>query len=388
MKVLIYAQHLSGVGHFMRSLHIAAALAKRHQVWMFDGGKPVPHKQPEGLHYIKLPRIHRWKGRLESLSDETVEQTLEKRTEVIKKACHSIQPDIVIIEHYPFSKWCLEKEIFLLCDHSKKLNPEVKLISSVRDILFQTKHEQVTAHEYETYVTERLNKMFSALLVHGDRNLTKLEKYFPRIKNISLPIFYTGIVTEPPSSSDSNSIETTKPYVLTSIGGGRDMAKLQEKLLRCWQIIQRDDQWANYQLLIFGGLSQSQTDHESDKLLSYPKSVSRMSFSKDFSEYLKHAALSVSCAGYNTCANLMSLSTPAILVANPDMSDQIERANLLHHKGYAVALPPNVSDERMIQTITQQLKKQEASHESIPTIDLKLDGANETVKYLESFISP
>ena len=49
MKVLIYAQHLSGVGHRVRALELARALAERHEVALVDGGR---HVVVDGVHAL------------------------------------------------------------------------------------------------------------------------------------------------------------------------------------------------------------------------------------------------------------------------------------------------------------------------------------------------
>jgi len=56
MKIILYCQHVLGVGHFFRSLEICRAL-KGHEVILVSGGTPVDTPLPDHVREVRLPEL-------------------------------------------------------------------------------------------------------------------------------------------------------------------------------------------------------------------------------------------------------------------------------------------------------------------------------------------
>ena len=98
----------------------------------------------------------------------------------------------------------------------------------------------------------------------------------------------------------------------------------------------------------------------------------------DFPALLAGCALSISQAGYNTCANLLETRCRAILVPNPEMSDQPFRARRFTELGLARAIPAaELEPARLAEAMAAALESPRPSH----TFDL--DGARRTREILE-----
>ena len=54
MKVVIYCQHVLGVGHFFRTLEIAGAM-KSYDVILVTGGENLDVKFPDHIRQVSLP---------------------------------------------------------------------------------------------------------------------------------------------------------------------------------------------------------------------------------------------------------------------------------------------------------------------------------------------
>ena len=87
-------------------------------------------------------------------------------------------------------------------------------------------------------------------------------------------------------------------------------------------------------------------------------------------EQLAQADLSISHAGYNTCANLLETRTRAILTPHPTMADQALRAARFAELGIAQCLPADaLTPERLATAIRHALAS------PCPTHSVALDGA-------------
>ena len=113
MQVLCYAQHLTGVGHFVRMHTIAAALAARHDVHLVEGGRPFPRPAFDAEPArVSLPVLRRGaQGALDALDGGSVTAIVAERTEQLANAVAELRTDVLLVDHYPFSKWELSEEI-------------------------------------------------------------------------------------------------------------------------------------------------------------------------------------------------------------------------------------------------------------------------------------
>ena len=380
LRIFCYAQHLSGVGHIVRTQQIAVALASRHQVAILDGGREVPF--PQGLQRVMVPRIARRNGDLVSVDASlTLRQSLGSRRTQLQQMLEQLVPDAILVEHFPFSKWELKEEIDFLLGSARRLNPDLKVICSVRDIVPRTRYEDATG--YEGQVLGRLNRQFDALLVHGDPQLCSLGDYFSRADDIEIPLQHTGIVVPQsamPDPSRQPSLPVKGGYVVASIGGGSDQANLLSRVTRAWRRLVSDGVTESRVLLLFGGLGDP--DRGANPGAEAGDPVCYMGFDPAFRYWLQNACLSISCAGYNTCANLLLSGTPALLLPNPKMSDQQERGRLLAERGIARLVPPaGAGHDPLPGMIADTLGQAPANH------SLNIDGAGESVRFIEGLVS-
>ena len=197
LSIMIYAQALSGVGHYVRSFEIARALGRRHQVHLIDGGRRVPRPGEHEVQRLEVPRIVRRGGKLVPLdSTESFDALMRRRGHGLREAVSRLRPQVLIIEHYPFSKWELEGEISALIAAARAACPELLIVGSLRDILLQTSFEECSAEHYVSEVLRRVERDFDALMVHGEERLTPLDKSFAGTAALRVPLCYTGIVAE------------------------------------------------------------------------------------------------------------------------------------------------------------------------------------------------
>src|SRR5436309_13286140 len=93
--VLFYCQHVLGMGHLVRSLTLARALARRFRVVFLNGGAvPRGLPRPAGIEFVDLPPLgFDDTGRLVSRdSRRSVERALRERREPIPRTSHRLPP--------------------------------------------------------------------------------------------------------------------------------------------------------------------------------------------------------------------------------------------------------------------------------------------------------
>lgn len=382
LRILVYTQHLSGVGHYVRSLEIARALSRQHTVYLTQGGCEVPRAGMDDVCILELPQIRRTPNGLAPVDGrQDIEQVMARRKEVLQETVTALHPDVIVVEHYPFSKWDLGDEIGELLVTARACEPGLKAICSVRDIPLQTRHEDCTADAYATEVLARLEDLFDAVMVHGDPELSCLDDHFTRAGDIRVPVSHTGIVSEKPESSgaeDNKPAPPTQgdPWVLVSAGGGADAVKLVDSSIAAWKGLRSKSELSGYKLVVCTGLAQDdaalvQSVQDDDSIVVQP-------FTPEFLHWMQGAALSVSCAGYNTCANLLETGCRSILVPNPKMSDQLARARHMQTLGVAeVVLVDVLNSEMLGQAMLRALQGPLTRHH------LALDGADRACAFIE-----
>lgn len=377
LNIFIYAQHLSGVGHMVRAQQIGLALARRHRVRILDGGRALPFPQP--LRPVPVPALVRREGCTVPIDASlTVSQALLRRGQGLAAMVREQPPDVILVEHYPFSKWEMGTEIIALLEIARKCNPSLTVIASLRDVSLRTSQE--SPDEYESRVLALLNRHFDGLLVHADPRLCQLQDYFAATTSITIPVFHTGIVAaavpqcRPPAPD-------LPPWVVASAGGGVDRAGLLQRVVDAWRQLRAAGETGSRQLRLFCGL-EGYPARVLESIASDP-SILPMGFDPDFRQWLQGADLSVSCAGYNTCANLLASGTPALLLPNPAMSDQAERARMLAARGVAVYVPragEGVADA-LPELMLRNLGRDRVRH------SIRLDGAGQSARWIERLVS-
>src|SRR5277367_2108143 len=94
VSVFFYVQTLSGAGHYIRSFEIARELARRHDVLLVDGGRPIPRPNAAEVPRLELPRLIRTAQGLAALeSVEPLSATLALRSICLRNAVAAQRPN-------------------------------------------------------------------------------------------------------------------------------------------------------------------------------------------------------------------------------------------------------------------------------------------------------
>lgn len=363
-KVMFYCQHILGMGHFIRSMEIVRRL-RDFDVCFLNGGEIIQGFDfPHNVRVVNLPAIKSdevFRDIQVTKGGETLDEVKTRRTREILSAFDQFNPDLVMIELFPFGRKKFAFELVPLLERIRLRRKRAKVVCSLRDILV-SKSDQ---NRYEERVCDLINRYFDLVLIHADPQFQKLEETFSRANDLKVEIKYTGYVAQSPSThpvdiSDFGlpSAETNRPFILASIGGGRVGKELLQCAIEASSVL---EEILPHRMLIFTG--PYLPDEEFLQLQEMAKDrpyVTLQRYTPHLLPYMKKADLSISMAGYNTCMNILTTGVRAIVLPftggkNNEQTIRAEKLEAL--RVVTVIRPCELKPNFLAEKITQCLKK-------------------------------
>jgi predicted glycosyltransferase len=344
VRVLLYCQPLTGLGHYMRTLAIARELALAHDVHFVSGARPFPGaRDAPGVTFHDLPVLWREAGKV-------VGAPLEERKRLLVQTVRDVRPDVLVIEHFPFSKWELADETLAAIDAARG----AKIVCSHRDIALGS----------DARAPATLGERFHLLLMHGDPNVTRLEEQVPWAGEIGVRVAYTGYVC-------GRAPGTREPLarILVSAGGG---VEAEELLAPCVEASRRLG--GGRALVAYAGPLLGD-----DAFARLRRLADVRRFTHDLATEMAACDLSVSRGGYNTCADILLARARALVVPSPRMSDQRLRAQRLAELEIVETIAPEDATPAALAAAMRR-----ALARPRPTHTIALDGARRTRELLEA----
>jgi predicted glycosyltransferase len=381
-RVLIYCQHVLGMGHLIRSMAIARAL-KNCAVTFINGGESLSGVDvPPWVSMENLPSISsdsEFRELKTNSHDTTLEQVQQTRKHRLLELYETIRPDVLLVELFPFGRKRFAFELLPLLAHIRLASGSTRVVCSLRDILV-TKPDQV---RHEDWVVSLMNRYFDLLLIHSDPTFQTLDETFSRRTDLRCDVQYTGFVAQDSETgSELLAGELAPPpqdipLILASVGGGRVGYELLESTIRASSLLT-----IPHRMLVFTGPYMPDEQYEALRhLASQQRHIEVQRFTPLFQSLMQQAALSISMAGYNTCMNILKTGTKALVLpfTGHKNDEQTIRANKLEQRGLLTVLEPeDLTPDRLAAKITASLAMPHPGHHSINT-----DGGTHTAAAIE-----
>ncbi|RMF58918.1 MAG: glycosyl transferase [Calditrichaeota bacterium] len=369
--ILFYCQHLLGIGHYVRSLALAKGL-KNHKVFFVNGGVPIETiPVPSEITFVQLPPIQA-DEQFQLLLTGDDETFLRGRAQKLQELYAAIQPDIIIIELFPFGRKKFQFELIPLLEANLRNAKRARVVSSLRDILVQ-KRDQA---KFEERVCQLVNRYFDDVLVHADPKIHVLDSSFSRVGDLKANVHYTGyVVTQNGSAGKKADPHKRKsPFRITvSAGGGRVGLPLFETAVRSFPLLAA---WRPVEMtLVTGPFLPPEQRHVLDALTEGCPGISTETFVPNLTEVLRHSDVSVSMAGYNTCMDVLQARVRSVLVpfTGGGNDEQWRRARALSEVGLATVLHPRkLAPENLRDAIVA------AARSELPGLQVDLAGVERT----------
>ena len=385
--ILFYCQHVLGMGHFVRSMELVRGL-QDFQVCFFNGGESVPgFPLPPSVEMVQLPPLTSnaaCKTMPSTDHCQSLAEIKDARIHCLLDGYERLNPDLVIIELFPFGRKQFAFELVPLLARVRLAGRRTKVVCSLRDILVSKRDQQ----RYEARVCALLNRYFDALLIHADPQLQRLEETFSSVNAIQTEIKYTGYVVQTSDTAltdlhdDDIALETSDdPFILVSIGGGRVGYELLACAVKASEILA---QHQPHHMLVFTGPYLPEEQFRTLKCMTENKPyVTLRRYTARFLSYMEQADVSVSMAGYNTCMNILTTGVTALVlpfIGGGD-NEQTIRAKKLEELGVVnVMQPQELQPARLAENIMRRLR----TKASQPALNLR--GVESTAAFVSEVI--
>lgn len=365
-SVLVYVQHLLGIGHLARASLIADGLRKAGlRVKLVLGGPPVSGFPTPGIETVALPPVRAGQGGFSELVDLAGEPAgeayLEARRDRLLAVFDAFRPDIVLIEAFPFGRRQMRFELEPLLERARDAHWAPLVACSLRDIVQEGRKP---GRDRET--VDVLQRSFDVLLVHGDPELIALDASFPLAHAIAPLVRYTGIVSGPVGALQGEAFD-----VVVSAGGGAAGTRIMRAALGALPRSRlKDARWT------FVTGPNLPPDVAGELVAGLPETAVVAAYRGDFRALLANARLSISQAGYNTAADVLVAGCRSVMVpfAEGDETEQTRRAEALGGRKLAhVVEERELSPESLSQAIGRAMESAAPA-----ASNLRLDGADTT----------
>jgi predicted glycosyltransferase len=360
-SVLFYVQHLLGIGHLRRALHLVDGLAAEGlAVTLVSGGEKLPDLAPSAAaRLVQLPPIRARDAGFTDLVDgdgRPIDDALRtRRRETLLAAFAAAEPDAVIIEAFPFGRRAFRFELDPLLAAARARPKRPLVLCSLRDIVVAPQDRA-----RRQAIIARVRNDFDAVLVHGDPGLITLDQSFPEASEIADRLVYTGYVAAPIEPSGANdTVGAGAGEILVSAGGGAVGGALLATALEARRRGCLAD--LGWRLLTGPNLSAAEFSALTERL---PERVRLERYRRDFPQLLQRCRVSVSQAGYNTVLDVLAARAAAVLVPFAELreSEQTLRAERLAALGAAEMLSSGeLSPDRLAAAIERAARRPPAA---------------------------
>ncbi|WP_193366813.1 glycosyltransferase family protein [Pelagibius marinus] len=381
VDVLLYVQHLLGIGHVRRAAVLARAFRRAGlKVVFVTGGLPVGGLGLEDVEVVQLPPARAQDESFAVILDEhgrpIDEAWKARRRALLLEVYRRCRPRVVMTELYPFGRRKMRFELDPLIEAARADSPPALIACSLRDVVVRPESAEKAA-----WMIDRFTRQFDIVYMHGDPRFFRLEDSFPECDALARRLHYTGYVTEAGRAvaAARRADDTTgRGEVVVSTGGGAVGAALLRTALAARALSPLAA--APWRLLIGPNLPEAEFRAIAE---TAPEGVTVERARPDFVALLSRARLSISQGGYNTLMEVLASGVPAVIVpfAGGTETEQLQRARMLAENDLiTVVAEDGLSPESLAAGIAKALP-QGGAHGKTP---FRLDGAEETARHLVS----
>jgi predicted glycosyltransferase len=376
-RILCFVQHLLGIGHVRRSAAIVRQLlAGGHTVEVLYGGFPVGVADFGNAAFTQLPPVKAANTAYTHLIDSAgapLSPALSaERLALMLARLAAFAPDVLMMEMFPFGRRQLRGELIPLLEQARAMSPKPVLVSSVRDVLIPRRDPAK-----DRWMAATANQLFDHIIVHADPQFIQLADTFAFADLLTVPLHYSGYVVERESAATDD--VGTEEEVLVSTGGGQT----GEPLLKAALAARRLGAAAGLPWRLRAGpnLPAATFERLRAEAATLPNTILECA-QADFPARLRHCALSISQAGYNTAMDILAAGCRAIVVplAGDDQTEQTYRAERLAARGAFRLLPTDAATPDALRAlINTALTTPKPTQNGLA---LDLDGSTHTAQVL------
>jgi predicted glycosyltransferase len=377
-SVLLYVQHLLGIGHVKRSLRVARSLVDEGiQVTLVSGGEPLGGGIGAVVkRVVQLDPIRATDATFKHLvgpGDRPIDESLRTaRRTALLDAFASARHDAVIIEAFPFGRRAFRFELDPLIEAARSRRPRPLVLCSLRDIVIVSDDP-----DRQREIADRVRADFDYVLVHGDPAFIPLEASFAATSEIADRLVYTGYIGGPDQPEVADEAAGTDE-VLVSVGGGAVGSALLSTALEA----KRNGCLASFVWRLLAG--PNLPDQAFGTIARHlPEGVVLERYRPQFPKMLRRCRVSLSQAGYNTVLDILAARVRAVVVpfaAERETEQQLRAERLAARGVLELVSEAELSPARLAFAIERAV---EATPQKIP---IDTGGARRTANLIADMI--
>lgn len=301
VKIALYCHNRDGLGHIVRSIHIATSLM---QTGLFE---PVLLTGCRALDAIYIPpglRVHQLTPVPADPFASNMYAVLSERVTQIKDFMRSFSPDIVLVDSVPLGYMKELKSV---------LDAEIQQQGGTLFVLGLPYVPNDLNHILQTPGDRGALSVYRCGLVYTDENE-------PGYEALPFPLMPTGLVggPPPPASNDASNV------ILVLAGGGTVSLSLLEPLIKSTAVFRKQGfvvRFVTGPLADHAQMLSVAAGHENFELVAVSSSE----------EALQDAKIVIARCGYNTAATLVRTKLPILFIpyCTADNPEQLTRAEKL-----------------------------------------------------------
>ncbi len=376
VDVLVYVQHLLGIGHLRRVAVLVRSLDQAGlKVVLVSGGMPVEGLDIGAAGFVQLPPARAMDETFKVLADahdQPIDEAwMAARRDRLCALYHKLRPRVVIIELFPFGRRKMRFELLPLLDAARESHPRPQILCSMRDVLVDDKNAEKTGWMIETF-----ERYFDLVLLHGDPNFLPLERSFSRAHEIASRLRYTGYVLDDAPLADPED-KAGEGEVIVSMGGGAVGAPLVEAALAIRSLTPLKD--VIWRFLIGPNMPEASFQAIAARA---PAGTLVERSRPDFRALLAGGCLSISLGGYNTVLEVLAAGIPAVVVpySGGTETEQTLRARLLANRNLLTVVPEADLSPATLAAAVRAALAQGAESQMSRLAGLDTSGADKTVQ--------
>ncbi|MBG6225413.1 putative glycosyltransferase [Arthrobacter sp. CAN_A2] len=343
LRVVLYSHDSQGLGHTRRNLAIAHALsaglpgyANRRVTGLLVTGESSATRfdVPSGWDWVVLPGIRKsndgYRPRHLSIGQDAL---IQLRMHMIDAVFDRFRPHLVIVDRHAFG---VDGELRQALTDLRLKRPACKVVLGLREVL-DSPH--VMTQEWARMGgTDPLRSVFDQIWVYGDPAIHDPLGTGEIPETLSPLVRYTGYLAAG-RVSRGRSTPLSQPYLLTMAGGGSDGLALM--LAAAGAEVPE-----GYEHLVITG-PQMPKEHRRLVERAARPGTSVVVKVRDALSEIEGASAIVSMGGYNSVSEIMSTSTPALIVprTEPRLEQLIRASALARHGIVDMCHPDDLSPE-------------------------------------------
>jgi predicted glycosyltransferase len=343
-RIVLYSHDTLGFGHLRRNMLLAAAL---------KGCEPAPDilliagmreagafAMPAGVDCLSLPAYAKAADGSYQARDLGVDVANlgDVRAAAIRATVEHFDPDLMIVDNVPRgAQFELDPTLKFL-----RRSGKTRVVLGLRDIIDQPavmRQQWLRQRNFEA-----LREFYTEIWIYGDPAVYATAAEYGLGSDLSALVTYTGYLDQAarlgtkaaPLARSSIVGDDPRPYVLCTVGGGRDGVALSDAF------VQARMPEGHRGILITGTQMDAGDRHRITQSAAKRSDMTVVEFVQEPAGLSAGAAATVSMCGYNTACEVMSLGLRTLIVPRVrPRAEQLIRAERLAELGITDMLHPD-----------------------------------------------